>query len=159
MSYRYGSSSDRLLKELLTYFLSFLPPPPPHSPFLLPPPPLLLFFLLLLLILLFFLLLLPPPPPPVFPPPHSPLLPPPPSPPPLSPPPPPPLSGEAGVSYVADSGKELFHHPYDDILLTAAAKDVVSFSYIIQEGSNLHCHVFQCLVPDEVSWYSGINRF
>ena len=62
-------------------------------------------------------------------------------------------AGETGVSYVADSGAELFHHTYSVILRCATGTDSITFSYIIreEEGDHYTCHVFQCLTPADVS--------
>ncbi|CAI8050533.1 hypothetical protein GBAR_LOCUS27743 [Geodia barretti] len=60
--------------------------------------------------------------------------------------------GENGVSYVANTGVELFHHAYSTILRCATGVDGITFAYIIREedGSRYTCHVFQCLTPEEV---------
>ena len=69
-------------------------------------------------------------------------------------------SGDSGVSYVADSGVELFRHLHSAILRCATGTDGITFSYIIREGEEgegegegeeqYTCHVFQCLTPEEV---------
>lgn len=60
-------------------------------------------------------------------------------------------AGDSGVSYVADSGVELFQHSHSTILRCATGTDGITFSYIIQEDTGqCSCHVFQCLTPEEV---------
>ena len=62
------------------------------------------------------------------------------------------VPGENGVSYVANTGVELFHHAYSTILCCATGVDGITFAYIIRDkdGSRYTCHVFQCLTPEEV---------
>ena len=63
-------------------------------------------------------------------------------------------AGESGVSYVANTGVELFHHAYSTILRCATGVDGITFAYIIkekEEGDQQYtCHVLQCLTPKEV---------
>ena len=56
------------------------------------------------------------------------------------------------VTYVADSGQELFSHTYGSILQCCIAIDGISFAYISRrEKDNKYlCHVFQALTYEEV---------
>ena len=68
--------------------------------------------------------------------------------------------GDTGVSYVADSGVELFRHPHSNILRCATGTDGITFSYIVQdETQQCSCHVFQCLTPDEVRVLPMLSLF
>lgn len=57
-----------------------------------------------------------------------------------------------GVTYVVDSGQELFSHTYGSILQCCIAIDGISFAYIARrEKDNKYlCHVFQALTYEEV---------
>ena len=62
-------------------------------------------------------------------------------------------TGTEQVTYVADSGQELFSHTYGSILQCCIAVDGISFAYIARrEKDNKYlCHVFQALTYEEVS--------
>ena len=64
-----------------------------------------------------------------------------------------PVTGAEQVTYVADSGQELFSHTYGSILQCCIAIDGISFAYIARrEKDNKYlCHVFQALTYEEVS--------
>ncbi len=63
--------------------------------------------------------------------------------------------GPEKIAYVADSGMDIQHHPYNDIIRCTIGQDNVSFAYVIhsEKDSKSYCHVFQSLVPDEVRLY------
>ena len=63
------------------------------------------------------------------------------------------------IAYVADSGKELQRHSYDDILRCTTGLDNVSFTYITHDSKDnkTSCHVFQSLDLDEVSVYVHVH--
>ena len=62
------------------------------------------------------------------------------------------------MSYVADSGAELFHHPHTTILQCAMGTDSITFSYIVRELEGKYsCHVFQCLTPAEVRGLHNVH--
>ena len=61
------------------------------------------------------------------------------------------LLGQEEVSFVADNGKELFKHSYENILQCCIATDGISFAYAArQEKDKYSCHVFQALTYEEV---------
>ena len=62
--------------------------------------------------------------------------------------------GAEQVTYIAESGQELFSHTYGSILQCCIAVDGISFAYIARrEKDNKYlCHVFQALTYEEVRW-------
>ena len=65
------------------------------------------------------------------------------------------------IAYVADSGKELQRHSYEDILRCTTGLDNVSFAYITHDSKDnkTSCHVFQSLDLDEVSVYVHVHVY
>ncbi len=62
------------------------------------------------------------------------------------------------MTYVADSGQELFSHPYSSILQCCIAVDGISLAYIARSGQDnlYHCHVFQSLTYEEVRVFPAL---